>query len=500
MTARDEPLFVFEMANNHMGSLAHGLRIIDEIHAVCKDFSFQFGLKLQYRHLDSLIHPDYQTRTDLKYIKRFQETRLTADELRQLKSAAESAGFVTICTPFDEASVDLIEEHGFDMIKVASCSLTDWPLLERIARTERPVIASTAGAALAEIDKVVSFLEHRGKTLTLLHCVAEYPTPAQRLNLNQIDLLRERYPGVRIGYSTHEDPEQMASVQVAIGKGATVFEKHVGVATPEWPLNTYSAGPQQVGRWLAAAADALAMCGVRGVRSAPTAGERASLRSLARGAFAGRAVAKGERILPADVFLAMPTLGDQLTAESLSKYVELYALEDIAPHAPLMASAVRSLNVREKVYAIVQRVKELVRTSGVVVPSKADLEISHHYGIDRFDEYGMTMLTVVNRGYCKKILVLLPGQSHPEQYHRSKEETFHVLFGDLRLSLDGVTRPCHKGDVVLVEPGVKHSFNSASGTVLEEVSATHRPDDSFYTDPAIAQNEHRKSLVTYWLD
>ena len=71
-----EPLFVFELANNHMGDVEHGLRIIEEIAAVAQCFDFRFAFKLQYRDLDTFIHPDFVDRIDIKYIKRFSETRL----------------------------------------------------------------------------------------------------------------------------------------------------------------------------------------------------------------------------------------------------------------------------------------------------------------------------------------------------------------------------------------------------------------------------------------
>ncbi len=66
----------------------------------------------------------------------------------------------------------------------------------------------------------------------------------------------------------------------------------------------------------------------------------------------------------------------------------------------------------------------------IVVPGMATLEISHHYGLDRFEEVGCTIINVINREYCKKLIVVLPGQRHPEQYHKIKEETFVVLDGD----------------------------------------------------------------------
>jgi sialic acid synthase SpsE/quercetin dioxygenase-like cupin family protein len=493
------PLFVFDMANNHMGNFEHGLRIIREIHEVTKDFTFNFGFKLQYRDLDTFIHPDFKNRTDFKYIKRFSETRLRIDQLRMLKDEVEKLGFVTVCTPYDERSVDLIEEHDFDIIKVASCAFTDWPLLERIVKTDKYIIASTAGALLEDIDKVVSFFEHRGKDFALMHCVALYPTPDEHLQLNQIGLLKQRYPQVRIGYSTHESPDNVDAIKIAIAKGATILEKHIGVAIEGIRLNAYSATPEQIRRWLEAAYRAVEMCGNLSKRP-ESSEEMASLRSLRRGVFAKQPIQKGERIGLADVLLAMPTLKDQITANDMSKYTEFYAEANIEVNMPLLLSNTRRGESREKVYNIVQRVKELVRKSGVIVPPKVDLEISHHYGIDRFDEYGLTMVTVVNREYCKKLLILLPGQKHPEQYHESKEETFHILYGTVLLTLNENVRQCQPGEVVTIDRGVKHSFGTETGAVIEEISSTHYVDDSSYTDPAIMQNKYRKTLLTYWFD
>ena len=93
-----------------------------------------------------------------------------------------------------------------DYIKIASCSLADWPLIEKIALTNKPVIFSTAGSDLESIDAMVSFFRNRNIEASLLHCVGLYPTPSSELNIGQIRVFRERYPEMRIGYSTHEDP------------------------------------------------------------------------------------------------------------------------------------------------------------------------------------------------------------------------------------------------------------------------------------------------------
>jgi len=495
-----KPLFVFELANNHMGDLKHGLNVVREVAEVCKSFDFDFGFKLQYRDLDTFIHPEFQNRTDIKYIKRFLETRLNEKQFKLLKDEIVDLGFLSICTPFDEKSVDLIDQQKFNIIKIASCSFTDWPLLERVVRSDKPIIASTAGASLEEIDKVVSFFEHRQKNLSIMHCVAEYPTAPENLQLNQIDLLKARYPQVRVGYSTHEYPNNFDAIKIAIAKGATVFEKHVGVKTQAISLNDYSANPEQIYQWLKSAQAGFEMCGISGERSEFTEKEKSSLISLRRGVFAKQMIEQGQKITLSDIFLAMPTIEEQITANDLSKYTEFYAQVNIDTSKPILSSIIKRVDNREKVYQIMKQVKAILQDSKVFVPSQLDFEISHHYGLEHFEEYGATIINFVNRAYCKKLIVVLPGQEHPEQHHKLKEETFTILYGDVSINLDGIQREYKPGEIVVVEKNVKHSFRSQNGAVIEEISSTHYPEDSYYTDTEIANNKNRKTLLTYWLE
>ena len=133
-------LFVFDIANNHMGDAEHGIKIINDLRKATAVFDFPCAVKFQYRDLDTFIHPNYKDRFEFKYVKRFQETRLSDAELFRLKQEVNNIGFISMCTPFDEKSVDKIINFDFDIIKVASCSFTDWPLLEKIAETDKPII------------------------------------------------------------------------------------------------------------------------------------------------------------------------------------------------------------------------------------------------------------------------------------------------------------------------------------------------------------------------
>ena len=437
---------------------------------------------------------------DLKFVKRFSETRLSWEQYKALKEVIREYGFLSMCTPWDEFSVGKIEEHGFDIIKVPSCYFTDWPLLERISQTNLPIIASAGGMNLDDVDRVVSFFSHRKKVLSLMHCVGEYPTPNERLQLNQIDLFRQRYPGVDIGFSTHEPPDNYDPIKIAVGKGARLFEKHVGVPTDRVKLNAYSANPEQLRRWLEAALQAYSLCGVTETRHLFSTAELSTLRDLQRGAFARSRIAKGQRIKQSDLFLAIPNLSTQVVANDLSKYTDLYASSDIEPNAPILAENTECVEKRKLVSEIIRQVKDLVRAGRVIVPNQIELEISHHYGLENFPRFGSTIITVVNREYCKRLIVLVPGQTHPEQWHKLKDETYHILYGDIDLALDGVQQRRGANDVVIIPRGVKHGFSTKAGVIIEEISTYYAQGDSYYTDPSIENNGQRKTFVTHWMD
>jgi len=495
-----DKLFILEMANNHMGDLDHGLKLIREFHKVSSRFDFNFAFKFQYRDLDSFIHPDFKDRMDIKYIKRFSETRFSEEQFLKMKEELDKLGFVSVCTPFDEKSVELVEKHGYKILKIASCSFTDWPLLERIAQTSLPIIASTAGASLGEIDQVVSFFEHRDKELCLMHCVGAYPTPDKDMELNQISFFKARYSNLPIGYSTHESPDNVDAVKMAIAKGAVSFERHVGLPTEKYAINGYSSTPEQLENWLEAAKSAYEMCGISGARREISEKEQSDLKGLQRGVFAKQDIKAGSLIDPSNTFYAIPNIPGQLLANDISKYNQYTATADIAAGQAVVSSGYEVKNRRDKILEIVRQLSVLLKKSGIKLQNKLELELSHHYGIDKFDRWGCSIINCINREYCKKIILLLPGQENPCHSHKLKEETFHVLYGDIELVLNGVTKTYHAGEMIIVERNSKHSFSSVNGAIFEEVSTTHYKNDSFYDDQKIMESTDRKTQMTFWTD
>ena len=182
-------LFIFEMANNHQGSIKLGKSIIDMCSNLAKKHNLRAGIKFQFRQLDSFIHPNYIDADEPTHIKRFLSTKLSKKDFSLLKDYAVKKDLITICTPFDEESVEVIHKQGFEIIKIGSCSANDWPLLEKVSEYNLPVIISTGGLQINDIDKIVSFFDHKGVDFAIMHCVSLYPTPPELCELNQSYLL-----------------------------------------------------------------------------------------------------------------------------------------------------------------------------------------------------------------------------------------------------------------------------------------------------------------------
>ena len=491
-------LFVFEMANNHNGSVEHGVRIIAAVARIARQAKIKAAVKFQFRDLETFIHPDFKHREDVKHIGRFMSTRLSLEDFRRMADAVTNEGLLTMATPFDETSVHVCQSLGISIIKVASCSSNDWPLLEAVVTARRPVVISTGGLRIDEIDNVVTFMTHRGPDdFALMHCVGTYPTPKAQVQMAFLRKMIQRYPYIPIGYSGHEAPDELDVVKAAIATGARLLERHVGVASDQVPLNKYSMSPEQTATWVAAAQTMREILG-DGEKHVPQE-ELDSLRSLKRGVYAARDIKEGATLHVEDVFYAMPCQGGQTTSGEFGQYrASFTASRAYKAYEPIQESL--RPDTMSLIRSIIHEAKGALYEAKIELGKDAMLELSHHRGIEDFRRTGALIVTVVNREYCKKLVIMLPGQSHPTHRHLKKEETFQLLSGDLELVLNGVSRAMAPGDTGLVERGTAHSFSTRTGAIFEEISTTHHPDDSFYEDEAINRLDpiQRKTVVDVW--
>ncbi len=330
-----EDLFVLELANNHWGHVERGMKIVTSFAQVVRFNNVKAAIKLQLRDVDNFIHRDFKDRQDVRYIKKTMDTRLAESGYQQLVDAIRKNSCITMATPFDEYSVDSCVRLGIDIIKIASSDINDWVLIEKIATTRKPVIVSTGGSSLKDIDDLVSFFEKRSIPLAINHCVSIYPAEKNELELNQIDFLRERYPGHIIGFSTHERNDRLEdSMLIAYAKGARTFERHIDIEADNIPVSPYCSLPKDIDRWLRAYKKAVLLCGHSGKsKNIPQGKEVTYLNTLVRGVYARHYLPKGHILDDEDIYLAIPLQKGQI---SCREYMRGEILRrDIAPDEPI---------------------------------------------------------------------------------------------------------------------------------------------------------------------
>jgi sialic acid synthase SpsE/mannose-6-phosphate isomerase-like protein (cupin superfamily) len=496
------PLIIFELANNHQGSPNHALEIIEGLAECKKSYQsfFDFAVKFQFRNIETFIDPEADPCAN-KHIARFRSTQITEPQFAELAESARARGFLVITTPFDEESVDQAIRLQITTLKIASCSALEWLLIKKASLAAQHLIVSTAGLNLDQIDALYSYLRHECRAgFTILHCIGIYPAPLGSLNLATIRRFCQRYPKARIGYSGHEGPADHHISATALALGAEVFERHVGITTPEFSLNTYSLTLADVAEWLRVMSDAMVILGRPKASNYANIDENSSLAALRRGVFAKADITSESEIGSDLVEFRFPLRDHQIdVAEFTSIYHRFVTTRRIHAGEPITLNNSQKLidSRSQTLDRYVQRIRGIATEANIDIADGDLLEISHHFGVERLCDFGCCIINVLNRSYCKKLILMTEGQEHPEQHHKVKEETFKVLSGALQLQLDGDMSELKPGDTILIPAYAKHSFKALTDVIVEELSTTSSPEDSFYTDVRIASRPRtaRKSMV-----
>ena len=284
---------------------------------------------------------------------------------------------------------------------------------------------------------------------------------------------------------------------MAIAKGAKILERHVGLPTETISLNAYSMNPDQADKWVKSALEAKEICKMKKeTERYISQAEIDSLNSLMRGVYLKHDVKKGDVLNREDVFFAMPNHDKQMTSgeffEGVVASKDYKANEELHETKP-----VTDTNLAR---SVIHDVKGMLYEANIYLGDTFEAELSHHYGMKHFRQFGAVIISIVNREYCKKLIAVLPGQQHPDHMHKVKEETFQLLYGDLEVVVDGEEREMKPGDIQTVLREQMHSFSSRTGAVFEEISTTHVKNDSYYEDPVIAKKDlmERKTKVYKW--
>lgn len=224
------PCFIVaEIGNNHNGKIDLAYKLIDEAKKAGADC-----VKFQMRDMKTLysnkgdasdFKEDLGSQYTLDLLNRFQ---LSVKEMFLAFDYCKKNKIIPLCTPWDISSVEELEKYNIQAYKSASADLSNYDLLNRIAKTGKPMICSTGMSEESEIIDTVQILKSLGSKYALLHCNSTYPAPFKDLNINYIKSLR-KIGDCPVGYSSHDRGINVVIGSVALG--ANIIEKHFTLDT-----------------------------------------------------------------------------------------------------------------------------------------------------------------------------------------------------------------------------------------------------------------------------
>ena len=225
-----KPFLIAEISANHCGKLSIAKKLIK-----CAKDNGADAVKLQTFTADTMT-----IRSKKKYFKikkglwknyelwdLYNKAKTPLSWHQELFRYAKKIGIKIFSTPFDETAVDFLEKLGCPTYKIASFEMTDIELIKKVAKTRKPLIISTGMASLKEISLAYKTAKKYGaKDITLLYCVSNYPSKISDFNLENINILKNKFK-CKVGLSDHSKDNRVAISAVAIG--ADVIEKHIAL-------------------------------------------------------------------------------------------------------------------------------------------------------------------------------------------------------------------------------------------------------------------------------
>lgn len=232
----DHPFIIAEMSGNHNQSLERALAIVDAAADAGVD-----AVKIQTYTADTMTididtgeffisDKDSLWKGETLY-HLYEKAHTPWEWHKAIFERCKERGIMGFSTPFDDTSVDFLEDLGVPCYKIASFENVDLPLIRKVARTGKPIIASTGMTTVAELSDLVRTVRENGCTdLTLLKCTSSYPASPEGTNLRTIPHMRELF-GCAVGLSDHTLGIGAAVASVALG--AAVIEKHFTLSRAE---------------------------------------------------------------------------------------------------------------------------------------------------------------------------------------------------------------------------------------------------------------------------
>ncbi len=244
------PYIIAEAGMNHNGDLTLGKKLIDAaLTTGCDAIKFQTFLPNsrvsgKVKSMDFVESADglEETMYDM-----FSRLSMPFDDQKELFNYARNCGIQIFSTPFDFESVDFLESLEVDLYKIASMDLVNLPLIEYVAKTQKPIILSTGMSNLGMIEDSLQVISKTGnKNVAILHCNSTYPATATDMNINAINTLKKCF-NIPVGLSDHSFGLLVSTVALSIG--SDIIERHFTLnKTLEGPDHILSSEPQEMER------------------------------------------------------------------------------------------------------------------------------------------------------------------------------------------------------------------------------------------------------------
>jgi pseudaminic acid synthase len=239
-----KPYFIAEISANHAGSLKTAKKLIK----VAKYYGAD-AVKLQTYNADSMTINSNKKKFLVsgglwkgeKLWDLYDRAKTPYSWHKDLFDYAKKLKITCFSTPFDSEAVDLLEKLNCPFYKISSFEMNDFPLLQKVIKTKKPIIISTGTSSLREIKDVMNFVKkNKAKKVSLLYCVSNYPATSKDFNLNNIRILKKEF-NCRVGLSDHSIDNNIAVA--AVSAGAEIFEKHIACKdskkSPDFKFSLY---------------------------------------------------------------------------------------------------------------------------------------------------------------------------------------------------------------------------------------------------------------------
>ncbi|RKQ24996.1 pseudaminic acid synthase [Bacillus subtilis] len=304
------PFIIAEMSGNHNQSLERAFNIIEEAakagaHALKIQTYTADTMTLNMNSKDFKIEDENSLWSGRTLYTLYQQAYTPWEWHKPIFDKCRELGMIPLSTPFDESSVDFLEDLGVPIYKIASFENTDIPLIKKVAATGKPIIISTGMATVAEIDESIRAAKEAGcKELILLKCTSTYPASPENTNISTIPHMKELF-NCQVGLSDHTMGTGVAVASVALG--ATVIEKHFTLSRADGGVDSaFSLEPSELKELVVETERAWQALGQ--ITYGPTDEEKASLK-FRRSIYVKKDIKAGEIFTKDNIKVVRPGYG-----------------------------------------------------------------------------------------------------------------------------------------------------------------------------------------------